>query len=92
MSVFREVIDQEEAERGRVIDVRDCTCLQILLSIFPQLIRHWRATGNLEKTVHFLMESGAASIAVDNNIQVDHLCQPLNSKSVLYALIDTRND
>ena len=52
------------------LDIRECTCMQILLSVYPQLVRHWKAAGNVEKTVHFLMEASAAAIAIDENLQV----------------------
>ena len=52
------------------VDKRECTCARILLEVYPQLVRHWKAAGNLEKTVHFLIESAAAAIALDENLQV----------------------
>ena len=52
------------------LDVRECECMQVLLTVYPQLVRHWKAAGNIEKVVHFLIESSAAAVAVEESLQV----------------------
>ena len=51
-------------------DMRECECMQVLLHVYPQLVRHWKAAGNIEKVVHFLMEASAAAIAIEESLQV----------------------
>ena len=66
----------EESEAGDVpnaivnMDIRECKCTEVLLSVLPKLLKHWKSAGNLKKTVKFLMESAAAAIGTDDNMQV----------------------
>lgn len=41
----------------------------MLASVFPQLVDHWRASGNKLKTLRYLTESGAAALATSSNMQ-----------------------
>ncbi|XP_077990637.1 adenylate cyclase type 10-like [Glandiceps talaboti] len=50
------------------IDLRDCECPQVLASVYPQLVRHWRAANNTDRTVHFLTEAGGAAVATHNTM------------------------
>lgn len=52
------------------LDLRECSCLQILNSVFPQLVRHWKAAGSTARTILFLAEAGGAAVATGNNISV----------------------
>ena len=71
----RLTIEAQQGEHASLIsDRRECTCARVLLEVYPQLVRHWKAAGNLEKTVHFLIESAAAAIALDENLQVRDVC------------------
>ena len=56
------------------LDIRDCHCSTILMSTYPQLVRHWRAVTDVEKTFYFLMEAAAAAIVTDENLQVSRIC------------------
>ncbi|XP_048586687.1 adenylate cyclase type 10-like isoform X2 [Nematostella vectensis] len=51
------------------VDLQNCKCAEILASIFPQLVQHWRAANNKIKTMRYLTESGAASLATSANMQ-----------------------
>ena len=42
---------------------------EVLASVFPQLVDHWRAAGNKLKTLRYLTESGAAAVATSANMQ-----------------------
>ena len=66
-----EYIDLEntgEAPRP-TIDLSNCQCAEVLASVFPQLVDHWRAAGNKLKTLRYLTESGAAALATSANMQ-----------------------
>ncbi|XP_033119981.1 adenylate cyclase type 10-like [Anneissia japonica] len=69
-------VDDSSENRGgnnesilEVIDMRECECPLILNTVYPQLVRHWRAAANTEKTIHFLAEAGSAAVSTDNNLQ-----------------------
>ena len=51
------------------IDLQDCHCDEVLASVYPQLVCHWRAAGNMRKTLHYLIESGSAAVATFNNME-----------------------
>ena len=51
------------------IDLSSCKCAEVLASVFPQLVDHWRAAGNKLKTMRYLTESGAAALATSANMQ-----------------------
>lgn len=50
-------------------DLSNCQCAEVLASVFPQLVDHWRAAGNKLKTVRYLTESGAAALATSANMR-----------------------
>ena len=58
------------AKSSQEIDRRNCECVTILANVYPQLVRNWRAAGDVERTVHFLIQAGAAAIATNDNMQV----------------------
>lgn len=64
-------IDLEDSgeARQRAIDLSNCQCAEVLASVFPQLVDHWRASGNKLKTLRYLTESGAAALATSSNMQ-----------------------
>jgi len=41
-----------------------CNCMEIRATVYGQLVRHWQAARNFEKTVHFMMEAGNAYIEI----------------------------
>ena len=51
------------------MDLSQCQCAEVLASVFPQLVDHWRAAGNTLKTARYLTESGAAALATSANMQ-----------------------
>lgn len=62
-----------------LIDLSSCQCAEVLASVFPQLVYHWRAAGNKLKTLLYLMESGAAALAASSNMQaLSHLSEVEN--------------
>lgn len=69
------------------IDLSNCQCAEVLASVFPQLVEHWRAAGNKLKTLRYLTESGAAAMATSANMQ---------ALSYLYEvqtmIVETKND
>lgn len=52
-----------------ILDMDRCQCAEILASVFPQLVEHWRAAGNKIKTFRYLTESGAAALTSSANMQ-----------------------
>ncbi|XP_070579239.1 adenylate cyclase type 10-like [Ptychodera flava] len=64
--VGADVLDEEVTFYD--IDLRDCECPQVLASVYPQLVRHWRAASNTGRTIHFLTEAGGAAISTHNNM------------------------
>lgn len=50
-------------------DIKKCRCAEVLASVFPQLVEHWRAAGNKIKTFRYLTESGAAALTSSANMQ-----------------------
>ncbi|XP_077862654.1 adenylate cyclase type 10-like [Saccoglossus kowalevskii] len=70
----------------REIDLRDCECPQVLASVYPQLVRHWKAASNTARTIHFLTEAGGAAVATHNNmaglsylLEVHHMLKSLEA-------------
>ena len=51
------------------IDVQHCHCDEVLAHVYPQLVRHWRAARDTDKTVEYLIESGSAAVATFNNME-----------------------
>ena len=52
------------------VDLRECECANILTKVYPQMVYHWKAAGNVQKTIRYLMEAAAACIATFNHMQV----------------------
>lgn len=52
-----------------MIDLRNCQCAEVLATVFPQLVKHWKACGNKVKTLRYLTESGAAALATSCNMR-----------------------
>lgn len=52
-----------------MIDLSNCQCAEVLASVFPQLVDHWRSCGNRLKTLRYLTESGAAALATSSNMR-----------------------
>lgn len=51
------------------INLQDCQCDEILAHVYPQLVRHWRAARDMERTVQYLIESASAAVATFNNME-----------------------
>lgn len=51
------------------IDMQDCHCDEILAYVYPQLVRHWRAAGDMHKTLHYLIEAASAAVSTFNNME-----------------------
>ena len=51
------------------IDLQDCHCDEVLAHVYPQLVRHWRAARDMNKTVEYLTESASAAVATFNNME-----------------------
>ncbi len=46
-----------------------CSCSKVVNYSYPQLIEHWRSTGNLFNTTESLIEGGAAALAMNQNMR-----------------------
>ena len=58
------------------IDLQDCHCDEVLTHVYPQLVYHWRAAGDMYKTLHYLIEAAVASLAMFNNMEaLSHLVE-----------------
>ena len=49
--------------------MQDCHCEEIQAHIYPQLVRHWRAAGNMHKTLEYIIEAASAAISTFNNME-----------------------
>nr|XP_006812107.1 PREDICTED: adenylate cyclase type 10-like [Saccoglossus kowalevskii] len=50
-----------------------------LVTVYPQLIRHWRAAGSNSKTRHYLIKAGSIAISTGHNMQaISYLAQAKN--------------
>lgn len=65
---YIDIEDPGEVQKP-AIDLSNCQCAEVLASVFPQLVDHWRAAGNKLKTLRYLTESGAAALATSANMQ-----------------------
>lgn len=66
------------------VDLQDCHCDEIQAHIYPQLVRHWRAAGDMHKTLEYLIEAGSAAISTFNNMEALSLLH--ETKSILKEL------
>ena len=57
------------------IDMQDCHCDEVLSHVYPQLVQHWKAAGDVEKTLKYLLESASAALATFNNMEAISLLQ-----------------
>lgn len=51
------------------VDLQNCQCADVLAHVYPQLIIHWKTAGNMQKTVHYLIEAANAAIATNNDME-----------------------
>ena len=56
-------------------NLQDCHCDDILVKVYPQLIRHWKEVGCDERVLHYLIEAGAAAVSTFNNLEAYSLLQ-----------------
>ncbi|XP_070572450.1 adenylate cyclase type 10-like [Ptychodera flava] len=73
----------EKSETGK--DESDLT------TVYPQLVRHWRAAGNKAKTLQYLIKVGSIAITTGHNMQaMSYLAQAknLNPSTEQQAFID----
>ena len=66
------------------VDMQDCHCDEIQAHIYPQLVRHWRAAGDMHKTVEYLIEAASAAVSTFNNMEALSLLQ--ETKHILQDL------
>lgn len=57
------------------IDMEECHCDEVLAKVYPQLVRHWRAAGDLHNTMIYLIEEASAALATFNNMEALSLLQ-----------------
>lgn len=70
------------------IDMEECHCDLVLAYVYPQLVRHWRAAGDLHNTMTYLIEEASAAVATYNNMESLSLLQEAseiieNDKSIV---------
>jgi adenylate cyclase 10 len=51
------------------VDLQDCHCDEIQAHIYPQLVRHWRAAGDMHKTLEYITEAASAAISTFSNME-----------------------
>ena len=66
------------------VDMQDCHCDEIQAHIYPQLVRHWRAAGDMHKTLEYLIEAASAAVSTFNNMEAISLLQ--ETKTILKEL------
>ena len=57
------------------VDLQDCHCDEVLAQVYPQLVRHWRAAGDMHKTLEYMIEAASAAVATFNNMEAVALLQ-----------------
>ena len=60
------------------MDMEECHCDEVLAKVYPQLVRHWRAAGDLHNTMVYLIEEASAAVATYNNMEALSLLQEAN--------------
>lgn len=59
------IMDMLDVDRVQSkVDLNYCTCAEVLATVYPQLVRHWRAAKNFNKCYHYLLESALASAQI----------------------------
>lgn len=57
----------------------NCQCNDILCDIYPQLVHHWKAAGNISKSLMYLVKAASVSVATDSNfVAISHLNEAYN--------------
>ena len=51
------------------VNLQDCHCDEVSAHVYPQLVRHWRAAGDIHKTLEYLVEAGSAAVSTFNNME-----------------------
>ncbi len=51
------------------INMENCQCDKVLARVYPQLVHHWRAAGNIPKALHYLIQAGAAAVDMFSNME-----------------------
>ncbi|KAI6656437.1 Adenylate cyclase type 10 [Oopsacas minuta] len=57
------------------IDLSHCTCSEVLATVYPQLVRHWKAACNYDKIFHYLLEAALASTQVHATLEAQSLLE-----------------
>ena len=52
-----------------LFDMQNCQCDKVLARVYPQLVHHWRAAGNITKALHYLIQAGSAAVAMFSNME-----------------------
>lgn len=58
-----------------MMEVETCHCDEVLAKVYPQLVRHWRAAGDMHNTMLYLIEEASAAVATFNNMEALSLLQ-----------------
>lgn len=68
------------------VDMEECHCDEVLAKVYPQLVRHWRAAGDLHNTMIYLIEEASAALATFNNMEALSLLQ--EAKAIIEDIQD----
>ena len=66
-------LSQEEAGVSR--DLSQCTCAEVLVTVYPQLVRHWKESLDYDKMFHYLLEAALASTQVHATLEAQSLLE-----------------
>lgn len=61
--------------QSSISDMSHCTCSEVLATVYPQLVRHWKASGNYDKMFHYLLEAALASTQVHATLEAQSLLE-----------------
>ena len=65
------------------VGMRTCNCDEVMASVYPQLVRHWRSAKNICKTIHYILLAASVAVTTNNNME---------ALSLLYEAKDTLAD
>lgn len=69
------------------VNMEECHCDEVLAKVYPQLVRHWRAAGDLHNTMIYLIEEASAALATFNNMEAMSLLE--EAKGIIDELGET---
>jgi adenylate cyclase 10 len=71
------------------LNFKNCQCDDILVSVYPQLVYHWKAAGNLDKTIFYLTETAVGAIVINNNMRALSLLEEVQHLLETHKIILT---